>query len=46
MLYTVWMPELIPLWSKASRQLAKMICGVLGKGVPEEATGALAWFMT
>ena len=43
---TVWMPELRPLWCKASRQLAKMIWGVLGKGVPEEWADGLGWFMS
>ena len=46
MQYAVWMAELSPLWCKASRQLAKIICGVLGKGVPEDAAGTLTWFMT
>ena len=46
MQYTLWMPALSPLWCKPSRQLAKMICGVVGKGVPEAAAGTLAWCMT
>jgi hypothetical protein len=46
MQYTLWMPPLSPLWCKLSRQLAKIICGVVGKGAPEDEGGALAWFMT
>ena len=38
--------EGLRLWYKASRQLAKRIWGVLGKGDPEQAAGALAWSMT
>ena len=36
MLYTVWITELKPLSCSVSPQLAKMICGVLGNGTPEE----------
>jgi hypothetical protein len=39
------MAELSLLWCKASRQLTKMIAGLVGKGVAEQAAGALAWFM-